>query len=266
MDGYTMVTLHHNLHLAIFQIFFFAILSEPSFGQTPLVIQNLEPAKTGVPNSFQPSALPPISGPATSGPSTPITLQSIPAANPIHSPAEQAVPRVKVMPMAPAAKTQQLGKKGLLDVQQMIHSPTNYVGVFSRLNIDRSFSVDAPIAPSVRNQQADSYGAFDWSPSGYCWQSPAFCFSPLYFEQPNLERYGQSKGPILAPALSATYFFGQVTTLPIRSLWQPPWSCSCTLGHHRPGDCAPIQRRPTIHNNTINNTVNAPVAVQISDQ
>ena len=241
MDGSTMVTLQ-NSHRAVLRFLFVALLSEQSFGQAPLVVQKLEPVKVGAPSSFQP-----LTPPTNSSPSAPIMLQSIPAANPINTQTEQAAPQVKVMPMSPAAKTPQLAKKGQLNVEQMIHSPTDHVGVFSRLNVDRNFTFDAPIAPSVRSQHADSYGGYDWTPSGYCWQSPAFCFSPLYFEQPNLERYGQSKGPLLSPALSATYFFGQVTTLPIKALWQPPWSKSCTLGHHRPGDCAPVQRRPTIH-------------------
>ncbi|MEQ1830338.1 MAG: hypothetical protein ABL921_30555, partial [Pirellula sp.] len=85
------------------------------------------------------------------------------------------------------------------------------------------------------------------TPSGYCWQSPAFCYSPLYFEQPNLERYGTSPGHWLSPAVSASFFFGQVVAFPLKSFRHPFWSKDCTLGHHRPGNCTPHQTRPTYH-------------------
>ena len=257
-----MVTLLKKSPKAIFQMLFLALLSDQIQAQTPLVVQKMEPATPKTTGSFQQIAS--TAAPINSGTNAPITLQNLQSG--VAPPkAETAAPPVTVKTMAPARKNDQDIKKGQLSVEQMIHSPTDYVQLFSQLNIDRSFSVDALPANAVRSYQADAYGGLDWSPSGYCWQSPAFCFSPLYFEQPNLERYGQGTGPILDPALSAAYFFGQVTVLPIRAMWQPPWSKSCTLGHHRPGDCAPIQRRPTIHDNNASSTASTPVVVKISE-
>lgn len=136
---------------------------------------------------------------------------------------------------------------GKFNVNEMVRNQVDLTSIFSQTRIDSLANEPAALAPMVRVQNSPSMGEYQWSPSGYCWQSPAFCYSPLYFEQPNLERYGNSTFPLLAPAVSATYFFGQVTFLPIRSLIQPPWSASCTLGHHRPGDCAPFQRRNPKH-------------------
>ncbi len=260
--GSKMASLLKRSPKAIFQILFVALLSEQLLGQTPLVVQKMEPSNPIGTGPFQPLAPPAM--PASSGTSVPITLQSFQSGG-TPAKTETVQPQVKVKPIVPARKNDSDIKRGKLDVAQMIHAPTDYVQVFSQLNIDRSFLNEAMPAPAVRSYQADAQGGFDWTPSGYCWQSPAFCFSPLYFEQPNLERYGQGKGPILDPALSAGYFFGQVTVLPIRALWQPPWSKSCTLGHHRPGDCAPIQRRPTTHVKEISSTVSTPVVVKISE-
>ena len=260
--GSSMVSLLKRSPKAIFHVLLVALLSEQLLGQAPLVVQKMEPANPSGSGPFQPLAPPAM--PVGSGTSAPITLQNFQTGGTAEK-TEVAQPPVKVKPIVPARKNESEVKKGKLDVAQMIHSPTDHVQVFSQLNIDRSFLSEAMPAPAVRSYQADTQGGFDWTPSGYCWQSPAFCFSPLYFEQPNLERYGQGKGPILDPALSAGYFFGQVTVLPIRALWQPPWSKSCTLGHHRPGDCAPIQRRPTIHDKEINSNVSTPVVVKISE-
>jgi hypothetical protein len=98
-------------------------------------------------------------------------------------------------------------------------------------NISRE-SIDA------RTEQTSS-----WISSSYCWQSPAFCHSPLYFEQPNLERYGQGPAYPWTSTASAAKFACQLITLPASMIINPPCSNSCTLGHNRPGDCAPVQRK-----------------------
>ena len=211
------------------------------FAQEPLVVQKLQPLNTA-PIVIQNSQLP--SPNASSGP---IKLESMTQAiSPPAATPPSANSSVSVIPLAPArneAKT----TKGKLDVNRMIRTPMDHAAVFSKLNVDQSFRMDSPLAAPIRSHAVDEMGVFDWSPNGYCWQSPAFCHSPLYFEQPNLERYGNSHGNLVSPALSASYFFGEVATLPARVIWQPPWSKSCTLGHKRPGDCAPVQRHQPIH-------------------
>ena len=105
------------------------------------------------------------------------------------------------------------------------------------------------IAPSAlanisrESIDAQSEQPFAWISSSYCWQSPAFCHSPLYFEQSNLERYGQGPGYPWTSTVSAAKFACQLIALPASMIIDPPCSNSCTLGHNRPGDCAPIQRK-----------------------
>jgi hypothetical protein len=213
------------------------------FGQSPISLQPLQPLSQGQPELFSP-----LSPPPSLNTNKPITLESIPkveTSTPLPSTEDSKT--VKVLPLVPATQNSGAAKKGSLNVDDMIRRPIQSVEVFSRVNTEPSSGVGAPLAPHVRNQSFDATGYYDWSPNGFCWQSPAFCYSPLYFEQPNLERYGNSKGPFFAPAWSATYFFGQVVALPIAAVRQPPCSKSCTLGNHRPGDCAPFQKRAYHH-------------------
>ena len=66
----------------------------------------------------------------------------------------------------------------------------------------------------------------------FFWQSPAFCHRPLYFEQPNLERYGYCHG-VFQPALSAAHFFATVPILPYKMVVERPRECICTVaGDH----------------------------------
>jgi hypothetical protein len=74
----------------------------------------------------------------------------------------------------------------------------------------------------------------------FVWAAPNFFHRPLYFEQKNLERYGYHYGgPCLQSAVSAAHFFGTIPLLPYKVAVQRPRECDYTLGHYRPGDCAP---------------------------
>lgn len=83
----------------------------------------------------------------------------------------------------------------------------------------------------------------DWMGLRFCWDAPAFCHQPLYFEEVNLERYGY--GPryvrVLQPVLSGAHFFATVPALPYKMAADPPWDCAYTLGHYRPGSPAPYR-------------------------
>ncbi|MEM9186769.1 MAG: hypothetical protein AAGB00_09770 [Planctomycetota bacterium] len=74
----------------------------------------------------------------------------------------------------------------------------------------------------------------------YLWNSPAMRHKPLYFEQPNLERYGSGCGNnLLSSAASAGHFLGSTLSLPYQIGAQPPRECVYTLGVYRPGNCNP---------------------------
>ena len=67
-----------------------------------------------------------------------------------------------------------------------------------------------------------------------------FCHQPLYFQEINLERYGNNFGPCLQPFVSAGMFFGRVPLLPYMMVANPPCECIYTLGYQRAGNCVPF--------------------------
>jgi hypothetical protein len=93
----------------------------------------------------------------------------------------------------------------------------------------------------IENRPDPRYLSY-WPSINSSWESPAFCYKPLYFEQPNLERYGIGYGCPTNALVSGGKFFVDAALLPVNLVRQPPKSCECTLGHRRPGSCAPIQR------------------------
>lgn len=78
----------------------------------------------------------------------------------------------------------------------------------------------------------------------FSWKASALCHKPLYFQQPKLERYGHTFGPVLTPVLSAGHFFISVIALPYKMGMNPPWECVYPLGWYRPGSCAPYTLGP----------------------
>ena len=214
--------------------------------QTPIALQPLLPISKSEKGVMSP--LPPPSV----APKGVITLEKIPQAVP-------AIPVSAPMNVLPIQRETQTtpnvqARQAKFRVDDLVRNPVDISNIFSKVKIEPS-TEPVESAHMIRYQKTAGMGDFEWTPNGYCWQSPAFCYSPLYFEQPNLERYGNSTFPALAPAVSMTYFLGQVTMLPLKSIHQTPWSKSCTLGHHRPGDCAPFQRRNSHHVQTFHQQV-----------
>ncbi|MEN1680556.1 MAG: hypothetical protein AAGJ46_13285 [Planctomycetota bacterium] len=110
------------------------------------------------------------------------------------------------------------------------------IGVTGRAGTDYPFncSIDdgTPYAPRC------------WQEVVYMWKASGLCHKPLYFEQVGLERYGHSWGPHLDPVLSGVHFFGRIPALPFMMGLQAPNECVYTLGHYRPGNCAPYLLDP----------------------
>lgn len=81
----------------------------------------------------------------------------------------------------------------------------------------------------------------EWKPVDFRWTASGMCYKPLYFEEPQVERYGHSfgVGPILQPFISGAHFFATVPLLPYKMGVDPPLECQYPLGYYRPGNCAP---------------------------
>ncbi|QDU54475.1 hypothetical protein [Aeoliella mucimassa] len=81
-----------------------------------------------------------------------------------------------------------------------------------------------------------------WPTQVYRWQAAATRHNPLYFEEINAERYGYGCHWTLQPAVSTAHFFGTLPALPYLMAANCPGECQYTLGHYRPGSCAPRRR------------------------
>ncbi len=69
----------------------------------------------------------------------------------------------------------------------------------------------------------------------YAWAAPNIRYQPLYFEDVSLERYGQTKGLVKQPFVSAGKFLADGLLLWPRANRIHPKSCDSPLGFCRPG-------------------------------
>lgn len=74
------------------------------------------------------------------------------------------------------------------------------------------------------------------------WRSPNLSHRPIYFEDENLERYGNGH-PTLQPFISGSKFFATAIFLPYHVGAQPPNECVYEMGYFRPGDCNPAYKK-----------------------
>ncbi len=152
----------------------------------------------------------------------------------------------EVLPMTKLISTEPKGAKmGKLSTEQMIGGMSEPTDMFARLNTTPVPAVD-PLSP-VRSHA----GQMPWGPDVYVWLTPTFYHRPLYFEQPNLERYGMGTHRWLQPAASSAHFFTSVALVPYKTLTQHPLEHVYTLGYDRPGNCAAWQGRTLLGQSTV---------------
>jgi hypothetical protein len=103
---------------------------------------------------------------------------------------------------------------------------------------------DLPYECTLATQTLALDSGRTWPQTCYTWKASGLCHKPLYFEQPHMERYGHSWGPVLDSVISGAHFFASVPLLPYRMGLEPPCECIYPLGHYRPGSCAPRYIEP----------------------
>jgi hypothetical protein len=80
----------------------------------------------------------------------------------------------------------------------------------------------------------------------YQWAATNLFHHPLYFEDVQLERYGQVKcSELVQPFKSIGKFGVQLGSMPYQLIADPPASCRYVLGYYRPGDCSPLLHQST---------------------
>lgn len=248
---------------------------QPVLGQQPLpqqtVVQPMVPLGGGnVQLPAQPTAtqghlsdIAPasVNGPTSVTPFTPLQpgpfqVQPMLPAGAAAISASEGQPRGLIVPVGLVPMNRlaghQVDNPSGLDVAQMIGPMRNPAEFLSRWSTPETVPYHAEEAVSpVRKFNSPELGGLPWAEYTYAWHSPVFYHNPLYFEQPNLERYGIGTYPILQPAVSSAHFFTSIALVPYKTLTQHPCEKYYTLGNLRPGNCNPIQRRVLLGQSTV---------------
>lgn len=106
------------------------------------------------------------------------------------------------------------------------------------LHDNRIVPKSCPLSP-----EGENFPAREFAGTNFTWTASNLCHNPLYFEQPGLERYGHTIGP-LQPVLSGAQFLVTIPALPMLMAIDPPNECVYALGYYRPGSCAPRKWSP----------------------
>ncbi len=147
-----------------------------------------------------------------------------------------------------SAKIPATPRTPLLTTESMIGPLKGAEQLFYRLDLEHDMRHVAARIESGPRGDASNYA---WMPAAYTWISPALYHHPLYFEQPNLERYGIGPRPALQPLASSMHFFGSIPLVPYKTLTHHPRERVYTLGEMRPGNCVPMQRGVILGQSTV---------------
>ncbi|MCA9004381.1 MAG: hypothetical protein KDA70_03835 [Planctomycetaceae bacterium] len=82
----------------------------------------------------------------------------------------------------------------------------------------------------------EPYSGRNFTESIYTWEASDLNYNPLYFEDPNLERYGYSRRDLVQPFVSIGRFTGQLIALPYQMSIDPVKKKVYPLGFYRPGE------------------------------
>lgn len=85
----------------------------------------------------------------------------------------------------------------------------------------------------------EPYVGRNFTESIYTWEASDLNYNPLYFEDTNLERYGNSRRDLVQPFVSMGRFTGQLLALPYQMSIDPLRKKVYPLGYYRPGERTP---------------------------
>jgi hypothetical protein len=182
-----------------------------------------------------------VASPPSELPAAPGLLAQIP-------PGEPSLPAPATEPAGPAAteevpplhpRYQELFDTNVSDLTVNIKPPAG------------AFPDQMPLPPSQAGEvySPDGMSSRGWAHTSYQWEATGLAHQPLYFEQPNLERYGYAptRSRFGQSVISAAHFFGSVFILPYRLGAEPVYEQQYVLGHYRPGSYVPYEiHRPPL--------------------
>lgn len=227
----------------------------PAATTAPLAAAQAVPVPAGsesdyfTPRSHSASPSPAPSGQLASWTSNPTAPQDVDSQSAVRLSLKDAAASPSDKPVAVAMQqNMQPPQTGLLDVASMTGPSRDATHIFGDLQVQDNLRTTASlIATGPRSDASD----FQWMPAAYTWISPAFYHKPLYFEQPNLERYGIGRSRVVQPIISSVHFFGSIPLVPYKTLTHHPREKTYTLGNGRPGNCVPVQRGVLLGQSTI---------------
>ncbi|XZE18503.1 hypothetical protein SH449x_003800 [Pirellulaceae bacterium SH449] len=112
--------------------------------------------------------------------------------------------------------------------------------LFNRLsNVDLAYVADVWGLPVVCALNDGTLEPRQFVPTTMTFKASGSCHKPLYFEEPQLERYGHEWGPVVQPVISTANFVKNVAILPYKMGIHPMNECQYPVGYYRPGECAP---------------------------
>ena len=149
---------------------------------------------------------------------------------------EPSAPPAEPLPLALESQPSEI-PRAALDISPRIvglNDPTEPAKLPTEMPVDVAAGTFAGMSLFVGQ---DSAGL---APDYFLWAPPLNRHKPLFFAQPNLERYGHYYGCNLTQsAISTAHFFATIPVLPYKMGTQPPCECVYDLGHYRPGNCNP---------------------------
>jgi hypothetical protein len=92
-------------------------------------------------------------------------------------------------------------------------------------------------------RRAGAANGRQWAEAEFHWAATDLFHQPAYFDDPILERYGQSQGRVIQPILSGAHFFGQFPLIPYKIGIDRTHDHIYTLGYYRPGSPMPLLGR-----------------------
>ena len=112
--------------------------------------------------------------------------------------------------------------------------------LFNRLSsVDLAYVADAWGLPVVCTLGDGTLEPRQFTETTMTFKASGSCHKPLYFEEPQLERYGHEWGPVVQPVISTANFVKNFAVLPYKMGIHPMNECQYPLGYYRPGECAP---------------------------
>lgn len=204
------------------------IVAGGGIAASPACAQQIQTATGPIPEYLPfPTRSATSDGAASSGAATTGLPQFVPA----HEVANTTL--IAAPPTPPAPKSGVLRPLAEVNIQTRLPEGGALPTDMSQQAHAAALNGPGPVVPSAWVDQRP------WMSYEFAWVASNMVHRPLYFEDLNLERYGNSACPALQPAISAARFAAELSVLPYQVALHRPRECIYLLGYCRPGSKAP---------------------------